>query len=268
MSGNRIGRALTVGLVLGTLSFAGPLRAAETVTALGRLEPGDGVVEVTGPSTGSAVVASLAVEEGDFVEAGQRLAILDGYKVGRATVEQRRAELALIDQQLARLRSLRERSISSRAEVEDLEADRRVAGAAHDAALAELALEEIRAPIAGQVLEIHARPGERIGREGLLALGETRRMMTVAEVYETDSLGVERGQLARITSPALPEPVPGVVERVGLQIGRQGILDTDPVAKIDSRVVEVRIRLEPESPELAALVASLTNLQVDVEIER
>ena len=210
MSRNRMRQVLTVGLVLGTTAFASPLQALESVTALGRLEPGDGVVSVTGPSSGSVVVASLEIEEGDFVAAGQRLAVLDGHKVGHAAVEQRRAELARIDQQLARLRGLRERSISSRADVEDLEADRRVALAGLDAALAELALEEIRAPIAGQVLEIHARPGERIGPEGLLALGETRRMMTVAEVYETDLVGIARGQRAHITSPALPEPVPGV----------------------------------------------------------
>lgn len=268
VSGHGGARAFAAGLAIGIVVLAVPLQAAESVTALGRIEPGDGVVRIAGPSNGSAVVASLDVEEGDFVEAGQRLAILDRHGVQRATVEQRRAELARIDQRLARLRGLRERSASSRADVEDAEADRRVAEAALDAARAQLAMEEIRAPIAGQVLQVHARAGERIGPDGLLALGETRRMMTVAEVYETDLAGVVRGQRARITSPALPETVSGVVDRVGLRIGRQDILSTDPVSSIDSRVVEVRIRLEPESPELAALVASLTHLQVDVEIER
>ncbi len=186
----------------------------------------------------------------------------------RATVEQRRAELERIDQQRVRLHGLRERSASSRADVEDAEAERRVAEAALEVARARLAMEEIRSPVAGQVLQIHARPGERIGADGFLALGETRRMLTVAEVYETDVAGLEPGQRARISSPALPERVPGVVDRVGLWIGRQDILDTDPVARIDSRVVEVRIRLEPETPELAKLVASLTPLQVEVEVER
>lgn len=268
MSGQGRCRAWAAGLAVGLVLFAAPLRAADSVTALGRLEPGDGVVRVAGPSSGSSVVAALEVEEGDFVEAGQRLAILDRHAVESAAAEQRRAELARTDQQLVRLRGLREKSASSRAKVEDAEADRRVAQAALDTAHARLAMEEIRAPIAGQVLEIHARPGERIGPDGFLALGETRRMMTVAEVYETDVAGVERGQRARITSPAFPEPVPGVVDRVGLWIGRQDVLDTDPVAKIDSRVVEVRIRLEPENPEVAALLASLTHLQVEVEIQR
>lgn len=260
--------SLALSLLLFSACISAPLQAAESVTALGRLEPGEGVIRVAGPSSGGAVVAALDVEEGEIVEAGQRLATLDRHGVERAAVTQRRAELARIDQRLNRLRGLREENALSRAQVEDAEADRRVAQAALEAARARLTMEEIRAPIGGQVLEIHARPGERIGAEGFLALGETRRMMTVAEVYETDIAGVRPGQRAWITSPALPSAVPGVVDRVGLWIGRQDVLDTDPVAKIDSRVVEVRVRLEPEGAELAALVASLTNLQVQVEIER
>ncbi len=239
-----------------------------SVSALGRLEPGNGVVRLSGPSSGSAVIATLDVEEGDFVEAGQRLATLDRYAVESAAVTQRRAELALVEQRLARLSGLRERSASSAAKVEDAEAERRVALAALGAAQARLAMEELRAPIAGQILQIHARPGERIGAEGFLALGDTRNMMTVAEVYETEVAGLEAGQRARVTSPALPEDIPGTVVRIGRWIARQDVLGTDPVSKVDSRVVEVRIRLEPESERAKALVASLTNLQVEVEIER
>jgi len=40
------------------------------------------------------------------------------------------------------------------------------------------------------------------------------------------------------------------------------VLDADPIAKADARVVEVRIQLDDSS-----LVSGLTNLQVDVEIE-
>jgi HlyD family secretion protein len=46
-----------------------------------------------------------------------------------------------------------------------------------------------------------------------------------------------------------------------VQIYKNDILDVDPAADADARVVEVRIRLdEPD------LVAGLSNLQVDVEI--
>lgn len=42
------------------------------------------------------------------------------------------------------------------------------------------------------------------------------------------------------------------------------MLDTDPVADVDARVVEVKIRLHPEDSQK---VANLTNLQVNVVIE-
>jgi HlyD family secretion protein len=46
-----------------------------------------------------------------------------------------------------------------------------------------------------------------------------------------------------------------------VQIYKNDILDVDPAADADARVVEVRIRLdEPDE------VAGLSNLQVDVEI--
>jgi HlyD family secretion protein len=51
------------------------------------------------------------------------------------------------------------------------------------------------------------------------------------------------------------------VERIGLKIGKLDVLDTDPVAKTDARVVEVHIRLDG-----GVDVSRLTNLQVEVEI--
>jgi HlyD family secretion protein len=55
--------------------------------------------------------------------------------------------------------------------------------------------------------------------------------------------------------------VAGVVERIGKVIGKNDVLDLDPVARMDSRVVEVFILLDEPGR-----VADLTNLQVDVEI--
>jgi HlyD family secretion protein len=83
----------------------------------------------------------------------------------------------------------------------------------------------------------------------------------VAEVYETDIGRVRPGQRAEVTSPALPGPVGGTVERVGLMVYKNDVLDVDPVADADARVVEVRIRLDPSQE-----AAALSNLQVAVRI--
>ena len=55
------------------------------VSSLGRLEPENGVVKLAGPSGGGltgAVMKSLEVAEGDWVESGQVVARLDSYKLG------------------------------------------------------------------------------------------------------------------------------------------------------------------------------------------
>ena len=62
-------------------------------------------------------------------------------------------------------------------------------------------------------------------------------------------------------SPALSTALAGTVERIGIKIGKLDILDTDPVARTDARVVEVRVKLEHP-----ARAASLSNLQVEVTI--
>ena len=44
----------------------------------------------------------------------------------------------------------------------------------------------VRTPIAGEVLEVNARPGEVVGPNGIVELGDLSRMIVVAEVYATD----------------------------------------------------------------------------------
>jgi HlyD family secretion protein len=131
-------------------------------------------------------------------------------------------------------------------------------------ALADVRLQQtiIRTPIAGQVLKIHTKAGERIGSGPILKLGNTDEMHAVAEVYETDIARVRVGQTARVSCPALGPPIDGEVVRVGWMIYKNDVLNVDPAADADARVVEVRVRLnEPER------VAALTHMQVDVLID-
>ncbi len=120
----------------------------------------------------------------------------------------------------------------------------------------------VRAPSTGQVLEIHAYPGELAGADGLLDLARTDRMMAIAEVYETDIGRVRPGQAARVTSDALDGPLAGRVERIRVQVRKQDVIGTDPAARKDARIIEVEILLDDPGP-----VATLTNLQVEVIIE-
>jgi HlyD family secretion protein len=130
-------------------------------------------------------------------------------------------------------------------------------------ALAEARVENatLRAPIDGRVLKIRRRPGERIGDAPVITMGDTTEMHAVAEVYETDIGRVRLGQRATVTSQVLGTPMQGKVARIGNMIFKNDVLNVDPAARIDARVVEVRILLE--NPER---VANLSNMSVDVVI--
>lgn len=121
----------------------------------------------------------------------------------------REAELENAMRELARSSKLQAGRAASIAARDSAEMKVKVAEAHLAAARAELALSEIRAPIAGQVLAVHSRAGERVGADGVIELGRTDEMYAIAEVYETDIGRVRKGQRAQITSPALAAPLSG-----------------------------------------------------------
>ena len=51
--------------------------------------------------------------------------------------------------------------------------------------------------------------------------------------------------------------------RVGLEVGRQTLVDASPAAHTDARVVKVRVALDPASSQIAQ---RFTNLQVTARI--
>lgn len=136
--------------------------------------------------------------------------------------------------------------------------------AAVQQAQAELDQAYLKAPQSGQILKIHTYPGEIADQEGVVEIGQTEQMAVVAEVYESDIGRVQVGQPVQVYADSFADPLQGTVERIGLQVERQQVINTDPSDNIDSRVVEVRIALDPESSDR---VASLTNLQVTAEIQ-
>lgn len=236
--------------------------ALARVAALGRVEPHRGVYHLAGPPRPAVVIESLAVEEGDHIERGHVIAVLQGMAFERADVARFQAEVAHAQREFARREQLRRGAAASDVALEEARLARDVARANPARAEAELELSLVRSPIDGQVLKIHARDGERVGSEGIVEIGATASMYAIAEVYETDIGRVRVGQRARVNSPALERALEGSLERIGLRIGKQDVLGTDPVADVDAWVVEVEVRLDDSAP-----AARLTNLRVDVLIE-
>jgi HlyD family secretion protein len=138
------------------------------------------------------------------------------------------------------------------------------AKAAVQEAKANLDLAYVRSPIDGKILKINTFAGETISERGIVELAQTQQMQVVAEIYETDISKIKVGQKASISSIALNKKLTGTVERVGIQIGKRNVVNNDPAINIDSRVAEVKIRLNPSDAKEAA---NFLNLQVDVKVE-
>jgi HlyD family secretion protein len=191
-----------------------------------------------------------------------------------ANVAQRKAELnntvqtlqKTIDREKENLSTLQEvRPVDVR--VAQIELER--AKVALDRAKAELEDTKVRVPISGQILRINTNVGESVNLdEGIVEIGQTDQMYAIAEVYETDITKVKLGQKATIKSEygGFAGEIHGTVERISLQIGSKTLeeSDSDPTTDNNLRVVEVKIKIDPED---SRKVASLTNMQVRIGIE-
>lgn len=149
-------------------------------------------------------------------------------------------------------------------DVEVAKAEVNRAVAAMNEAKANLKQAYVRSPQDGQIIEIHTRPGELVSNDGIADIGQTSQMYVVAEVYESDINKVNLGRRVRVIGDYLPSELQGKVDRKGLQVRRQNVVNTDPSSNIDNRVVEVYIRLDDVSSQKAA---NLTNMQVKAVIE-
>lgn len=152
-------------------------------------------------------------------------------------------------------------------DVEAAQAEVQSAISAVQQAQAELDLTVVRAPRDGQILKVHTWEGEIIdSKNGIVSIGQTDVMYAVAEVYETDLPKIRVGQAATMTSVSggkLARSLKGKVDEIGLEVAKKDVLNTDPAASIDARVVEVKVRLDPEDSQS---VAGLTNMKLQIAI--
>ena len=131
-------------------------------------------------------------------------------------------------------------------------------------AKAQLDLAYVRTPQAGVVLEVNTRAGELVSSNGIVEIGQTNQMLAVLEVFEGDIVKVEKGKMVKLFGDSLPKALTGEVIEIGKRVQRQNVVNSDTSANIDARIVEVRVKLDPDS---ASQVRSLTNLQVTGEIQ-
>ncbi|MBR8835437.1 MAG: biotin/lipoyl-binding protein [Stigonema ocellatum SAG 48.90 = DSM 106950] len=130
---------------------------------------------------------------------------------------------------------------------------------------AQLKLSYVKTSIAGEILKIHTKAGESLSPNGIAEIGQTDQMIVIAEVPE-DSIGkIRLGQQATINSDngAFLGRLQGTVFDIGRKIGKKDVLNTDPAADTDARVIEVKIALSPQDSQR---VTGLTYAKVVVDI--
>jgi HlyD family secretion protein len=201
----------------------------------------------------SAEVEAARVNQGRSDSLRNDSAISDvGYQ---ATVLALKTSQTLLEEAQQRLMSIVDVDSADRQLVD---AQYEAATAEADHAKAELEQAFIRAPSDGQILRINAHPGETIGPDGVVEIAEVNPLYVIAEVDESDADRVRPGERATVSGAALSETLGGVVEWVGTKVGRNGVVTTDPVVASDSRVVEVRIRLDKSDVAAHFLQARVT----------
>lgn len=128
----------------------------------------------------------------------------------------------------------------------------------------DLARADVVAPITGTILDIHVTPGQRPPSGGIMDMGDTEHMMAEAEVWQDRIGAVRPGQPVELVAAALGATLQGKVDRIGLTVGRQGLISDDAAENKDARVIRVLVALDAASSDLAA---RFTNLEVIARID-
>jgi ABC exporter DevB family membrane fusion protein len=146
--------------------------------------------------------------------------------------------------------------VDDRAREEDqslAEADLQLAQAQLDEAQARYDKTFIRSPIDGTVLRKHHRSGESVSNSStvpdpVLTIGDRKTLRVRVDVDETDVSKVNVGQRAYVTADAFgKQKFWGHVVRVGQQLGPKNVRTDEPTEKVDTKILETLVELDPGS---------------------
>lgn len=195
------------------LPISGSLRSANTALVKARV---------------AGELQGMTLREGDSVKAGQVVGRIDPteyqsrVRQAREQAEAARAQIDIAQRQWDNNKALVDQGFISRTALDTSQANLAAAQSNHKAALAAVelagkALDDtvLRAPIAGQVAQRIAQPGERVAIDGrVLEIVDLSRMEMEASVSAADSLGLRIGQTAQLRIEGAPRPVAARVVRI------------------------------------------------------
>lgn len=201
----------------------------------------------------ASVREAMAVMNNAGAEMKRREELLDAGTISREEAERYRREYAVAKEKYQG--ALEKHSlIDSLAREEDRElakADLKLARARLDEARSQYAKTLILSPIDGRILRKHHRNGESVSNSSLVAdpvvtVGDTRTLRVRVEVDETDVSRIHLGQRAYVTADAFGnQKFWGLVIHVGEQLGRKNIRTDQPAERVDTKVLEAIVELDP-----------------------
>lgn len=165
----------------------------------------------------SGIIENIFVEEGDYVEKGQKLAQLD-QKRYQLNLQRAKADLKGIEQELAKINKVYSQKLVSDDTFDKLSAQYEAAKAT--LALAQLDLKEttIVAPISGYIAERNAKVGnltESFQRERMFHIVQQRQLQGIVYLPENELPNIRKQQRASLVVSALGnQTVEGFVERI------------------------------------------------------
>jgi RND family efflux transporter MFP subunit len=197
---------------------------------------------------------ALTVREGDTVTAGQVLARIDAAEYqSRLQQAQQQADAALAQvdiaqRQFANNQALVDQGFISKTALDTSLANLQAAQATHKAALAAADIARkslddtvLKAPIAGQISQRLAQPGERVGVDTrILEIVDVRRLELEATLAAIDTLGLQPGQTAKLRVEGAGGPVMARLARI------------NPSAQTGNRSVLIYLSIEqPQGPAMS-----------------
>ncbi len=174
----------------------------DAVRATGRIEAMQ-AVQLRSDEQGR--ITSLLFHEGQYVQKGAALVKIDDAML-RAQAERADADRDLAQQQLARVRRLREQNAAPPADLERAEAAARTANAALSLLQLQIARTVVRAPFSGAVGQRFVSVGDYVtNATPLLTLQSVDPQRAVIEVPERHAVSLRQGQTVEFTVAAEPQ---------------------------------------------------------------
>ena len=109
----------------------------------------------------------------------------------------------------------------------------------------------MRSPIDGVILKLYRRAGETVTNlppTPVAVVGDISRLRVRADVDESNVAQIGLHQSVWITADAFPgKRFRGTVAQVGFQLGRKNYRNNNPEERLDTKILEVLIDLEPNA---------------------